>query len=471
MSAPAGGRLHFDYTKGSIGRGTARITIPTLFQELAWISDGIAEIYWLGWLGTGHIAAMSLGFMTIAALRAIGLGIRIAGQALVAQRIGTGDPEGASLVAAQALTLSFFYVLPVAFLGYWLAPGVMALLTADAEIARLGTAYLRAGFIAYLFIEGLFALEHILRGAGDPGVALAGMGGATAVTLAAMPILIFGAGPVPAFGIAGAFLGNGVGRVVGILIIIHFLRTGRSRLRFRAAYFLPRAAHLGRIARLAWPASLQNFLERAANLALVGLLSPFGPLYLAAWGIGTRVSIMGRMPGFVLGLGTRTLVGQNLGARRPGRARRGVWVALGAMSVSSLAVTAFLLLWAEAVVRFFGMGGEATAVGALCIRILAAGLFFDAGRRLIAGAFEGASAMKPPMIVEAVIRWGILIPGAYLAAVPLGFAAPGVWWVFTGSQVVGFILIFIWYLMGIREEGAPLFRGMAAGGGAPPTGI
>ncbi len=471
MSAPSGGRLRFDYTKGSIGMGTARITLPTFFQEIAWNLDGIAEIFWLGRLGTRHLAAMALGFMAIASLRAIALGIRIASQALVAQRIGAGDPEGASLVGAQALTFTFFYAIPVSLLGFWLAPAVMAFLAPDAELARLGTAYLRAGFIAYLFIEGLFAMEHLLRGAGDPGVALAGMGGATAVTLIAMPILIFGAGPVPAFGIAGAFLGNGVGRIVGILIISGFLLAGRSRLRFRAAHFLPRAAHLARLARLAWPASLQSILERGANLTIVRLLSPFGPLFLAAWGIGTRVSIMGRMPGFVLGLGARTLVGQNLGARRPGRARRSVWVALGAMAVSSLAVTAFLLLRAEEVVRFFGMRGEANAVGALCIRILAVGLFFDAGRRLLAGAFEGASAMKPPMIVEAVTRWGILIPGAYLAAVPLGFAAPGVWWVVAGSQVVGFNLIFIWYLMGIREEGAPLFRGMAAGGGAPPAGI
>ena len=86
-------RNRYDYTKGSIGWGVTRLSVPMCVEQVIRNIDGILEIYWIGSLGPEFLAATSLGFMTILFLRSFGFGIRIAGQALVAQRIVAGEDD------------------------------------------------------------------------------------------------------------------------------------------------------------------------------------------------------------------------------------------------------------------------------------------------------------------------------------------------------------------------------------------
>jgi Na+-driven multidrug efflux pump len=104
----------------------------------------------VGRLGPEYLAAMSLGFLVILLIRGVGFGIRVAGQALVAQRVGAGDNEGAALMVGQILSLLAMILAPIVILGIWLSPRIIALFTSDPRILQLGTGYLRAGF-AVLF--------------------------------------------------------------------------------------------------------------------------------------------------------------------------------------------------------------------------------------------------------------------------------------------------------------------------------
>ncbi|MDA0998882.1 MAG: MATE family efflux transporter, partial [bacterium] len=412
-------RSRFDYTKDSITKGIIRLSVPTFGEQIAWNIDGIVEIFWVGRLGPDSLAAMSLGFMFIMFLRAIGLGIRIAGSALVAQRIGGGDAEGASEAAGQAIFLTVIFYIPVTLFGYLLAPHLMILMTRDAEIVRLGAIYLQAGFLVFASVDGIFTLAHLLRGAGEPGISLAGMIPSTALSVTLMPLIVFGAGPLPALGLAGTITAVGIGRLAGIAVMAAFIITGHSRLSLQPRYLRPKPELLRRLISLAWPAGTTNLLERGANIVLLRMIAPFGSLALAAWGVGNRVSVMGRMPGFGLQAALRTMVGQNVGANRPERAWRSVHITMTALAVIMGATASGMYLYAEEVVRFFGMKGEAAEVGSLCLRILAFGIPFEAGRRALAGAFQGAADTKPPMVVEGAVRWAIQLPAAYLLAFPL----------------------------------------------------
>ncbi len=434
----------YDYTRGSVGWAITRLSVPICGERILRNLDGIFEIYWLGQLGADALAAASLGFITLLFIRSGPFGLRIAGQALVAQRVGAGDAQGASVMAGQTIFLVGVFSLIATFLGLWFAPQLMNLMTRDPKLAALGVVYIRAGFTVLLAAEAMFVVGQILRGTGEPAITIAGVVSSTVLTLIFIPLLMFGWGPVPALGLAGSFLGIGVGRLGGFLTMLAFIVKGKSRLTLRWADLRPRGAEISRVTRLAWPAMAQNLLERSALLLMVRMLSPFGASALAAWSIGNRVTMIARMPSFGLQSSVRTLVGQNLGAEKPERVARTVWLAVAALIVLMTAASVCLFAWAGEIVSFFGMEGNATAVMAL--RILCAGLLMESVRRVMAGAFQGASRSKPPMLVEGVVRWGVQIPAAWLLSFWLAVGAGGVWWAVSGGQILSGALLFAWFL-------------------------
>ena len=445
-------KVRYDYTKGSIRRGLLRLAVPVYLELTAWNIDVVIELYWVGQLGANALAAMSFGFMFLSIGRSFGMGIRTAGQALVAQHVGAGDLDSASLMVGQTIILYILFFTPIIIVGIVAAPHLMAMLTSDSEIIRLGTMYIRASFAMVLFIDGIFTLASMFRGAGEPGYSLMGMIVNTIGVFLSIPLLVYGAGPLPALGLAGTPLGLGAGRLLGVLLMLYFLFSGRCRIRLKLAHLRPHPAHLFRIIELGWPVWAQNLFERTANLVLISLISPFGALALAAWGVGNRVSQMGRMPGFALQGAVRTMVGQNIGGRRPDRARVAAWITISIVFSILLLTTIALFIWAEQIIHFFGLKGAAAPAGVICFRILCIGTLFEGTRRVVAGVFEGASQTKPPMFVEAIVRWMVMLPMAYVASTLFGMAEIGIWWAVSGSQVLGGLALFIWFIFGWRRK-------------------
>lgn len=443
----------YDYTKGSIGFGLLRLAVPSCLEPIAWNADTLVEIFWVGRLGPEYLAAVSLSFMIIFFFRAVGFGVRVAGSALVAQRVGAGDAGRASHAAGQALLMAGLYYAAVSVLGCLFAPRLLGLLTSDAGVTRVGVGYLQASFLTFAFVDGIFTASHQLRAAGEPGKSLIGLAASTATSVALIPLFVFGLGPLPALGLPGSALAVGAGRFVGLSVALWILASGRSRLRVGWCHLKPHPQTMRRIVSLGWPAAAQNMLERGALLILLKLLALFGPLALAAWSIGNRLGTVSRLPGFGIQAAVRTMVGQNVGAGLPERARRSVHLAMSGLFVIMCGVTLLLYFYAAEIVLLFGMRGEGVEVGAACVRILSFGTLFEAVRRMLAGAFQGAANTKPPMIVEAFTRWGLQLPLAYFAAWPLGYGAAGVWGAMTMSHLAGGACLLVWFFVWSRRKG------------------
>lgn len=443
----------YDYTKGSIGWAITRLSVPMCVEQIIRNVDSVLEIFWIGMLGPEYLAATSLGFMSVLFLRAGGFGVRISGQALIAQRIGAEDNEGASIYAGQSITILMVYSLIFTTLGLIFAPNIMALLTSDPMILRHGTNYMRGGFAVFVAWEGMFVYSSILRGAGEAGYTLVAMIAGVCVSIFAVPLLIFGAGPVPAMGIAGGFLGMGTGRFTGWLVMVYIVAAGRSRVKVRFSDLRPRFKESMRIISMAWPVSVQNLLERGANIILLRMLSSFGPFALAAWAIGNRITLIARMPSFGLQGSVRTLVGQNLGAGLPERAVRTVRIALGAMTALMGVVSILMFVFAPDIVIVFGMKGEGSGIGATALRILCVGLIMESARRVAAGVFQGCGITKPPMLIEGVVRWVVQLPAALLMVYPLGMGAASIWLAISGSQAISGAAMLVWLWVWSRQGG------------------
>ena len=443
----------YDYTRGPIGFGLFRLAVPSCLEPIAWNADTLVEIFWVGRLGPEYLAAVSLSFMIIFFFRAIGFGVRIAGSALVAQRIGAKEPEQASQAAGQAFLLAGIYYVSISITGYLLSSYLLGLLTSDINVMRVGVGYLQASFLTIAFVDGIFTVSHMLKSAGEPGKSLIGLGISTLMSIMFIPLLIFGLGPFTGFGLPGSAIGIGIGRIIGIVVVLWILTSGCSHLRIRWIHLKPHQQTMRRIIVLGWPAATQNMLERGALLILLKILALFGPVVLAAWSIGNRLGTFSRLPGFGIQSAVRTMVGQNVGANRPDRALKSVYLAMAGLFAIMCCVTFLLYFYARDIVLIFGMKNEGIDVGVICVRILTIGTLFEAIRRMLAGAFQGAANTKPPMVVEAIIRWGFQIPLAYFAALPLGFDASGVWGAMTISHFMGGVCLLVWFLVWSRRRG------------------
>ncbi len=445
----------YDFTKGRVSRGIFRITIPSCLENVCWNLDALVEVYWIGRLGgPEYLAAVSLAFMIIFFLRAIGFGFRTAGSALVSQKIGSGDTLGAKFAAAQTILLAFVYYFCISIFGFIFSPFLMSLLTEDPKVLSLGIAYLQTSFLFFAFVDGIFTIGHQFRASGEPRFSLYGQLCSPIISFFSIPFFIHGLFDFPGLGLCGGAVGVGTGRFVGVSLMFFIVFSGKSKISFGTKEMFPNLKLIWQIINIGWPAAAQNLLERGSSLILLKILSIFGPVYLAAWAIGNRISLLARNPSFGIQAALRTMVGQNIGAKRYERATKSVKFSLLVLMVIMGSIAIMLFIFAENLSEFFGLKDDLSIkISVLCLRILSVGLFFEAIFRMILGAFHGAANTKPPMIVEFFTKWFIQIPAAYIISIVLAFGGSGVWFAMSGGQILSCVFLLLWYYFWIKKKG------------------
>ena len=301
-------------------------------------------------------------------------------------------------------------------------------------------------------IEAMFVFGSVFRGTGEPGILVVSMIVGTIVSVIAMPLFMFGFGSFEGIGIAGSFFGLGLGRLVGFLIMLFYLLKGWSQVFFKIRFFRPNLGIISSILSIAWPATVQNLLERGSYLLLLRILTPFGADALAAWGVGNRVTMIARLPCFGLQGSTRTLVGQNLGASKPNRAVRTVQYTLtilvGIMGFLSVAQ----FLFSRDISIFFGLVGSSTSVASFALRVFSFGLIMESIRRVMAGAFQGAGNSKPPMLTQIIISWILMLPTAFYLSNSAGLREEGVWFAMLLAQCTGGCILFLWFFSWMKTK-------------------
>ena len=168
-------------------------------------------------------------------------------------------------------------------------------------------------------------------------------------------------------------------------------------------------------------------LRSLMQVVLVGIVASFGDAAVAAFGGGGRLQGIGYMTVFGLSAAAATLVGQNLGAGKPGRARKSALLAAG-MALAVMGVfgcVTFIL--APQVMRLLGGGEDVVRVGTSLLRISAPGLLFAAVGIVLSRAVSGAGDTVPPMVFTLIGLWAVQVPLAYVLAYHTPLGVNGVW--------------------------------------------
>lgn len=201
---------------------------------------------------------------------------------------------------------------------------------------------------------------------------------------------------------------------------------------------------MGRIVNIGFFASLQVFIREISFLFLMRLVTSFGDVTLAAYGIGSRLRTFIMVPGFGFASAAAVLVGQNLGAGNPERAKKSAWRAVMYYEIIAIPLATLFLIFAPTFVGIFNDHPDVIVIGSSFLRYLAVTFPFLAFSLVFSQALNGAGDTKTATIINAIGQLVFRVPFAYLCALTLGLGYKGIWLGINASDVVqGIGMIFV----------------------------
>ncbi|MFL6273921.1 MAG: MATE family efflux transporter [Blastocatellia bacterium] len=416
-----------DFTEGSISRAIVLLAVPMVLETAMESLFGIVNALWVAhFLGKEAVAAVGITESLLTIIFAVAIGLSMATTAMVARRIGEKDRQGASVAAFQAVAIGIGASLPVGMVGLFFTPQLFHLMGASPEVLAAGGGYSRVIIGANVVIMLLFLNNAIFRGAGDAAIAMRSLWFANIINIILDPCLIFGLGPFPRLGVTGSAIATTIGRAAGVVLQFYLLSSGTARVRVSLR---PSRLDLGvmrRLLRVSVGGMFQFLLATASWLGLMRIVTQFGDAAVAGYTIAIRIVIFALLPSWGMSNAAATLVGQNLGAGKPDRAERSVWVA-GLTNMTFLgAVTVVFLIFAEPLIHIFTTDATVVPYGVDALRFISYGYVFYAYGMVMVAAFNGAGDTTTPTWINLGCYWLLQIPLAYTLANPAGLGARGV---------------------------------------------
>jgi putative MATE family efflux protein len=433
-----------DYTRIPLRRAVFLLAVPMVLELVLESTFAVVDIFFVSKLGPSAVATVGLTESYLFLLYSIAMGLAMGITALVARRVGEGASNEASVTAAQALWIAVLASVPFAVAGVVWARELLALMGADAWTLEHGVGYMRWMLGGNLVILLLFVINAIFRGAGDAAIAMRVLWVANGLNILLDPLLIFGWGPVPAFGVEGAAIATTTGRGVGVLLQLWILFHGGKHIRVGAAQLAWRAGVAWQIVRTSLGGVGQMIVAMTSWIFLMRILASIGSEAVAGATIAIRVMMFTMMPAWGMSNAAATLVGQNLGAQQAGRAEAAVWQ-IGRYNMGYLICIAVLFfLLPRELVGFFSGDAQVVEIGAEWLRILSYSLFVYGWWMVSVQAFNGAGDTATPTWINVVFFWLIQIPLAWLLALHLQLGHSGVFWaVFVSETSVGLFTLWL----------------------------
>ncbi len=403
-----------DYASGPLGPAIFLLAVPMVLEMVMESLFAVADVFWVGRLGAPAVATVGLTETMMVLVYTVAMGLGIAAAAVIARRIGERDPESAARAAMQAILLSVVLSGTMATGGAVFAPQLLRWMGAAPDVRESGTLFVRVmlGGSSTAFL--LFVINSSFRAAGDPSVSMRVLWLANAINIMLGPLLIFGVGPFPKWGLTGAAVGTTIGRGVGVLYASTKLVQGSGNLALRRRHLVFEPRTMARMLRLSVNGTFQMLVGSLNWVALVRLVAAFGSVAMSGYTIAIRLVIFALLPAWGLANAAATLVGQSLGAGKPERAGQAAWTA-ARYNVVFLGLTgAVFLAFAGPIVSAFTRDPAVAHVAVYGLRMIAAGFPFFAFGMVLTQAFNGAGDTFTPTMINIGVFWLFEVPLALL---------------------------------------------------------
>ncbi|MGQ0734184.1 MAG: MATE family efflux transporter [Acidobacteriota bacterium] len=416
-----------DFTQGSVGEAVIVLAVPMVLEMSMESLFAVVDVFFVSRLGADSVAVVGLTESLLTLVYSVAIALCIGATATVARRIGEKDPDGAAVAAVQVIAVGVVVSAVVGVVGGLYARPLLALMGASEGVLAAPSTYAVVMLSGNGAIMLLFLMNAVFRAAGDPAIAMRVLWLANGINLVLDPCLIFGLGPFPELGVAGAAVATTIGRSTAVVVQLVVLTSGRGRIavRWHHCRLVPQV--MWTVCRLSGTALLQMLINTTSWIGLVRVISSFGSPALAGYTIGIRTILFAILPSWGLSNAAATMVGQGLGAREPERAERAVWTAGWYNMVFLGVVSVIFVAFTPAIVGIYTDDAEVAAYAVSCLRIVSLGFVFYAYGMVLTQSFNGAGDTWTPTWINLGCFWLFEIPLAWLLAIRVGLGPSGVY--------------------------------------------
>jgi len=416
-----------DYTQIKLKKAILLLSIPMVLEMLMESIFAIVDMYFVSRLGDEAIAVVGLTESLMTLIYAIALGMAMATTGIVARRIGEKHDRAASITSSQAILLGIFISSIIAFPGVFFAKKILLLMHAEQNVVKLGSEYTQYMLGGNVVIMLLFINNALFRSAGAPALSMRVLLFANIINIILDPCLIFGLGPFPQLGVAGAAIATNVGRGIGVLYQFYLLFTKKSRIELFLSDFKLNIKIMWKVLFLSGGGIFQHLIATSSWIILYRILAEFKSEVVAGYTIALRIFVFFLLPAWGISNAVSTLVGQNLGAQNTSRAERSVWLTSLACSIyMAIIMLAFITVPHFFIQIFSSQGNQSYNVAITCLKIMGIGMVFYGFEMIMAQAFNGAGDTYTPTILNFIGFWLLQIPLAFFLAKYAGMRENGV---------------------------------------------
>lgn len=437
-----------DYTSLKLNKAIFLLSVPMVLEMLMESLFAVVDIYFVSKIGEEAIATVGLTESVMTIIYAIGVGLSMATTAIVSRRIGEKNNEEAANSALQSIIVAITISIIISVLGILFSIDLLRLMGASEIIINEHSGYMTIMLGGNATIMLLFIINSVFRSAGDAIISLKVLWLANIINIILDPILIFGIGPIPAFGVEGAAIATNLGRGIAISYQFYNLIKGKGKIKFKQIKLRLDWGIIKNLFKLSIGGMSQNIIATSSWIGLMRIVSLYGSAALAGYTIALRIVIFTLLPSLGFANAASTLVGQNLGARKPERAEKSVKLISKLSAITMGIIGLLLFISAEFIIDFFVDGIDVLTLGTESLRILSYGFVFYAIGMVLIHTFNGAGDTFTPTYINIFCYWILELPLAYILAIILDFKANGVFYAILISEAVMTIISYIIFRIG-----------------------
>jgi putative MATE family efflux protein len=416
-----------DFTDVKLGRAILLLAIPMVLETVMESTFAVVNIFFVSKVSADAVAAVGITETMLYLVYSIGFGLGTATTAVVSRRIGEKDPTLASISAAQAISGGFALSIIISFIGIFFPRDLLRLMGASNEVVETGYMYTAIILGSNGLVMLLFIINAVFRAAGNAAISMRVIWMANIINIILDPFLIFGWGPFPELGVKGAAIATAVSRGLAVLYQFLVLLKGKARIKISLKQFKINFDIMKRIFYLSLGGMGQTIIANSSWVALIRIIAEFGSEVVAGYTIAMRIIVFSMLPSVGLSNAAAALVGQNLGAQKPGRAERAAWLTAFVNMVFLGIVGFFLIIFSKPLIGIFINEPQVLSKGVESLRFIALGLLFYAFGLVIVQALNGAGDTAAPMKINVFCYWLLEIPLAWFLAMHLGMKEKGVY--------------------------------------------
>lgn len=420
-----------------------KLSIPSILSMTIQALYNVVDSIYVGRLSTDALSSLSLAFPLQMILISIAVGTGVGTSSLISRLLGQGKKEKASIAAEHVLLLSLFYGLIVGLVGFFFSRDLISLFTDNPTLIELGTEYIRIIFMGSVFLYVPMLANNILRGEGNTFVPMISMLIGSIINIILDPFLIFGIGPFPMLGVAGAAYATVFGRAISGIYIVYMVLTNDKDLKLDLKSFKFDFQIIKDIYSVGFPAMVMQFLASFMIGGLNIIVGGYNEYAIAVVGIYFRLQSFVFMPVFGLNQGYMPIIGYNYGHNNPKRMKETIKYGLIiGFTITFLGFILFQLIPGP-LIRMFNNNEELIEIGIDALKTIS--LAFP----IIGISIVGSTTLQAvgkgfaSMIVSFLRQIVILLPVAYLLGKAGGLR--WIWFSFPISEAVAFVLLLIFF--------------------------